>query len=201
MTLASSGSSNQPKPSRSIARADRIRELVPFTRVLANFGYEVDPEGQDHEQQFSCDLHGDGQDSKKSARFYPSSNSIYCWACGRARDAIALVREKNGLSFYDALSWLERRFELPELPWETDNTKPPKAIEIQTARVICPSEGLKRLEQALRIAGLERDLPVERLAQYWEACDGLAYKLRDGGDIAGLPEKALARLKQESAAL
>lgn len=180
--------------SRAIKRANRIRAQVPMVRVLADFGYHVNPDGVDHEQQFSCDLHGDGRDTKKSARYYPTSNSMYCWACGRARDSITLLREKKGVGFHEAASWLERRYGLPEMPWEAE--EPVKAVEIQTERESSPDEGLKRLERALLIAGHERALPVGRLAAFWETHDGFAYKLREGADISGLPEQALARLRQ-----
>lgn len=64
--------------SRAKQRADRIRSEVPIIRVLADYGYHVNPDGEDREQQFSCDLHGSGQDRKPSARVYPSTNSWYC---------------------------------------------------------------------------------------------------------------------------
>lgn len=64
--------------SRAKQRADRIREEVEIVQVLADYGYHVSAHGGDREQQFSCDLHGDGSDSKPSARAYPSSNSWYC---------------------------------------------------------------------------------------------------------------------------
>ena len=74
--------------SRSERRAERIRSEVPIERVLALYGYEVRTEGGSREQQFRCDLHGDGTDNKPSARCYPSSNTWYCWACNQSRDAI-----------------------------------------------------------------------------------------------------------------
>jgi hypothetical protein len=168
-----------------------------MVRVLADFGYHVNPDGADHEQQFSCDLHGDGRDTKKSARYYPSSNSIYCWACGRARDSITLIREKKGVSFHEAASWLERQYGLPELPWEAEEQ--PKAVEIDIARVTDPGEGVRRLERALRIAGQERCMSAERLAVFWETHDGLAYLLHQGEDISGRPETVLEKLRQEMA--
>ena len=72
--------------------ADRIRAEVPIVDVLYGYGYAVHPDGEDREQQFSCDLHGDGADTKPSARVYPDGGSFHCFACGRSRDAITLVR-------------------------------------------------------------------------------------------------------------
>lgn len=179
--------------SRAIRRANRIRTLVPMVQVLADLGYHVNPEGGDHEQQFSCDLHGDGRDTKKSARYYPSSNSMYCWACGHARDSITLLREKKGTDFNGAVTWLERHFGLPDLPWE-EAPAGPVPVDVQTTAPRTPEDVLKRLERALAIAMQEGSLPVERLAAFWEVYDGLAYKMRDGADINGLPEQVLAKL-------
>lgn len=65
---------------RAKQRADRIRADVRIIQILSDYGYNVNPDGGDREQQFSCDLHGDGSDSKPSARAYPSSNSWFCVA-------------------------------------------------------------------------------------------------------------------------
>lgn len=64
--------------SQARARADRIREKIPIVQLLEDFGYGVRASGGDREQQFSCNLHGDGQDNKPSARVYPDSDSWYC---------------------------------------------------------------------------------------------------------------------------
>jgi DNA primase len=111
---------------RGERRAERIRLEVPIEQVLANYGFEVRVQGGAREQQFRCSLHGDGNDGKPSARCYPENNSWYCWACGRSRDAIQTVREKEGLSFHASLERLERMFTLPSLPWEDgDNQEAP----------------------------------------------------------------------------
>ena len=61
-------------------RAARIREEIPITAVLADYGYDVRDDGGDREQQFPCNMHGDGYDVKPSARVYPESASWYCVA-------------------------------------------------------------------------------------------------------------------------
>lgn len=63
---------------RSRQRADRIRALIPIEEVLLHYGYQVRADAGGREQQFCCDLHGDGQDTKPSARVYPESASWYC---------------------------------------------------------------------------------------------------------------------------
>lgn len=111
--------------SRSERRAARIRSDVPIDKVLALYGYDIRTDGS-REQQFRCDLHGDGNDGKPSARCYPESASWYCWACNRSRDAIQTVREKEGLGFLQAVERLEQHFHLPSLPWEDSDRAPEK---------------------------------------------------------------------------
>ncbi len=108
---------------RAKESADRIRSEVPIVEVLYEYGYQVHPDGGDREQQFSCDLHGDGADTKPSARVYPDSSSFHCFACGRSRDAITLVREKENVSFWGAVKWLEAKYNLEPLPWSGPEEK------------------------------------------------------------------------------
>lgn len=104
--------------SRMERRADRIRTEISIEQVLANYGYDIRVQGGSREQQFRCDLHGDGNDGKPSARCYPENNSWYCWACRQSRDAVQTVREKDGVNFVQAVEKLEKMFNLPSLPWE-----------------------------------------------------------------------------------
>ena len=76
-------------------RAQRIKELIPIEQVLSDYGYAVHSDLGEREQQFSCDLHGDGSDNRPSARVYPETSSWYCFACSKARDAIATAQEKE----------------------------------------------------------------------------------------------------------
>jgi hypothetical protein len=160
--------------------ADRIRAEVPIVDVLYGYGYHVHPDGEDREQQFSCDLHGDGADSKPSARVYPDSASFHCFACGRSRDAITLVREKEDVEFWQAVKMLEAKYGLPSLPW----SGPDEKSEPQTvARV---SEALRGQDQTVeqvfqRIDRLvdsccrERAVTPDQCAAWWEAHDKVAY--------------------------
>lgn len=165
---------------RSERRAARIRTDIPITRVLEDYGYRV--QDVDREQQFQCDLHGDGSDGKPSARVYPESNHWYCFACARSRDAVATVREKEGLSFLAALDKLEQRYGLPSLPWEEgdDNVAPSDPVaEILDTPGTDPVRN--RTERVLRAFTAERTEPLPRVLKMWEAFDR-ARVLEDRGD-------------------
>jgi hypothetical protein len=174
--------------------ADRIRAEVPIVDVLYGYGYHVHPDGEDREQQFSCDLHGDGADTKPSARVYPDSASFHCFACGRSRDAITLVREKEDVEFWQAVKMLESKYGLPPLPW----SGPDEKSEPQTvARV---SEALRSQDQTVeqvfqRVDRLvdsccrERAVTPDQCAAWWEAHDKVAYlygkeQITEGAAIA-----------------
>ena len=165
---------------RAREAADRIRAEVPIVDVLYDYGYRVHPDGEDREQQFSCDLHGDGSDTKPSARVYPESASFHCFAWGRSRDAITLVREKEGVEFWPAVKMLEAKYGLPPLPWSGPDSK----TEPQTvARV---SEALRdqgqtvdqvfnRIDRLVDSCCRERSVTPDQCAAWWEARDKVAY--------------------------
>ncbi|MBQ73358.1 MAG: hypothetical protein CMJ67_10685 [Planctomycetaceae bacterium] len=156
--------------------ADRIRAEVPIVDVLYEYGYHVHPEGDDREQQFSCDLHGDGADTKPSARVYPESASFHCFACGRSRDAITLVREKEGIDFWPAVKALEARYGLDPLPWEgPEEPRNDKAVhkinEALEHTTETPEQLLNRISRIIDSCCRERSIPAERCAAFWEAHD------------------------------
>lgn len=173
--------------SRSSKRADRIRQEVPLARVLADYGYRVRP-GMDREQQFSCDLHGDGRDASQSARFYPDSTSYYCFACGASRDAIQLTREKMGLDFFSALKHLEAKYGLPDLPWSDDDREEAETYRNRTTAltrevtsrlempVATPDEVLRGLGKLLSSLTQDRDLDMVTTLKLWEIYDRLHYE-------------------------
>jgi hypothetical protein len=179
--------------SRARRAADRIREEIPLASVLVRYGYDVYDDDGEREQQFSCDLHGDGSDNKPSARLYPYNNHFFCFACGRSRDAIALVREKEGCGFWDAIKKLEEWYGLEPLPWEEGDSveRPEKALKKELDQALRPSEtpdqALTRLERFLDGLTKDRSLTPQRVAGLWEAHDRVDMYLTDGGD----PDKAI----------
>jgi len=165
--------------SHARARADRIREEIPIVQVLEDFGYNVRIEGGDREQQFPCDLHGDGHDLKPSARVYPDSESFYCFGCDVTRDAIATVQAVEGLEFWDAIKWLETKYGLPPMRWEGPREKPTIDSVIAGLRHDRTFEDdLGRAYARLDRVTQDRALRLEELLAFWEATDKVAWHVQ-----------------------
>ena len=191
--------------SRARKRADRIREKIPIQQVLAGYGYPIEA-GYDGEQQFPCDLHGDGIDNKPSARVYPDSNSWYCFSCDRARDAIETCREKEGKGFWDAVKTLEARYNLPRLPWddedhaEWESREKRRVHPISEIRAILDpnktfEDDRKRLFRLLDGLSTDRDLPMRTLLSLWEAYDKVVYLFNKNALTEEVGRQALAKIR------
>lgn len=163
-------------------RVKNIKQSVPLIQVLADLGYRVRVEYGDREQQFQCDLHGDGRDGKPSARLYPDSQSFYCFACGRQRDAVQLVREKRGFSFPEALRYLESTYNITPVydTEEGDTHEEDHSVEDQW-------EAEKARCKALFL-NLTRDRvwTVQKVAQLWEVFDQICAEKEIGPATAAL---------------
>jgi hypothetical protein len=190
--------------------ADRIRADLPMLEVLADYGYAVHPNGGDREQSFSCDLHGDGRDSRPSAIYYPRTNSFHCFACSRSRDTVTLVMEKEGLTFWPAIRKIEKQYGLPPLPWEDDAESPdaprPPTPGQQITSVldgqgeVTWERASARVETFLRGLCEERTLDPAVAVRLWEAYDKVRFlhgeeKVKER-DAAHLAMKVLAAAKE-----
>ena len=192
--------------SRSRRRADRIRSEIPITSVLNDLGYAVRIDAEDREQQFSCDLHGDGLDNKPSARAYPDSNSWYCFACNKSRDAIQTLREKQGLGFSDACKILEASYGLPELPWleEDQWVNPQSEFDALISPALTFEQSQQRVFSLLDTQVEDRILNLESILGLWEAYDLIVWhveeNLWDGKkgieSMSRLRGKALQKIKE-----
>ena len=194
--------------SRARKRAERIREEIDISRVLSDYGYTVTP-GYGGEEQFSCDLHGDGNYSMPSARVYPDSNSWYCFACDRARDAIETTREKEGLGFWDAIKLIENRYGLPRLPWDDEDRedweerkrRQVKAVD-EVAAALDPSrtyeDDRRQVVKLLESTTVDRDLPVQTVAMLWEAYDKIVYLVSQERITEAIGRTQLARIRQNT---
>lgn len=163
---------------RNQRRAERIQKEISILRVLADFGYSVRTDGGDREQQFSCDLHGTGQDNKPSARVYPESASWYCFACDKTRDAVQTVRDRTDQGFTEALAYLEKKYHLPPLPFEDgdrEDTRPRPLRDVDFRPPKSFEDERKRLSKMLDNITTDKSLPMQRILIYWEALDKVVY--------------------------
>lgn len=161
-----------------MTRAERIRNHVRIAQVLYDYGYNVQP--VDREQQFSCDLHGDGRDSKPSARVYPDSGSFHCFACGMSRDAISLVKEKEGVEFKEACTFLEAKYGLPEWVYRKESN-----TEQEPEKEHVFEEASRRVNTFL--SNMKGDgVNLRKLAKWWEAYDMACYYAREKSPDKGM---------------
>lgn len=160
---------------RTRRRVERIREQVHVIHLLEDYGYDVRSDFSDAEQQFSCDLHGDGNDNTPSARVYPDG-SWYCFGCQEQRDAIATVMAKEGCSFLEAVSRIETRFNLPPLPFDPDEVEQDTLTFPSTLRTY--EHELKRVRAYLDTITREGLLPHHPVLSLWEAYDQVAWQVQ-----------------------
>lgn len=130
----------------------------------------------DREQQFSCDLHGDGFDRKPSARAYTDTNTWYCFTCDRLRDPIQTVREKEGVDFWSAVKFLELKYKLPVLPWEQDqdfekDIQKEILTTLHQAQEQTFEEVADRLSTMLTRISKGRELDLYQVTHLWSAYD------------------------------
>lgn len=152
-------------------RRQRIREKVPLGELLQAYGYEVTKHGGT--QQFRCDLHGDGSDGSPSARYY-GEDSWYCFACGKVRDAVSTVMEKEGVEYKTACLFLEKKYGLPMLSNDEESSNPPARIDspIDFSKTENPEERVYRL---LLARTRDRIGEPEANLKHWEAYDMLKF--------------------------
>jgi len=192
---------------RAKQRADRIRAEVPMVEILAGYGYRVRTDAGDREQNFSCDLHGDGRDSRPSAIFYPRTNSAHCFACSRSRDAITWVQEKEGIDFWSAVKKIEADYHLPPLPWEDESpdTAPtrPRGATSEVEAVFTHTESYDaseaRVRRYLTALCAERSSPPAKVYALWEAYDKVHHIVSEGAvperDAVALMHRVLDKAK------
>lgn len=148
-------------------RAQRIKDAVGIETILSRYGYNVSEVNR--EQQFRCDLHGDGNDNAPSARVYPDSNTWYCFACGKTRDAISTVMEKEGFNFGKACSALEKMLGLESWEYEKKDH-----FEDETSfRNVDLDDKRDVIKRRLEIITKERRLDLNDALRFWEAVDFL----------------------------
>lgn len=161
---------DDPKPTRFRRRIERAHKAVPILSLLERLGFGVRGD-EARPQQFRCSLHGDGSDSKPSAKAYPDTNLWHCFACPRTRNTVATVEAALHLDRFEAVKWLEATYGLPPLPFEPDEPPPEPIPETLVREPPSPERLRGRAERFLRNLAAERAAPFEVLALEFEALD------------------------------
>lgn len=150
-------------------RAERIKNTMGIESVLSRYGYNV--QELNREQQFRCDLHGDGNDNAPSARVYPDTNTWYCFACGKTRDVIATVMEKEGMTFAQACTNLEKLLGLEV--WEYNNREDEFQGDFEISKETLEEKG-EIIKRRLEIITKERAISFKASLKLWEAVNFLS---------------------------
>lgn len=92
-----------------------------------------------------------------------------CFACSEVRDTVDTVRIKEGLSFMDAVKFLENLYNLPPLPWEdgdseyTEQEKPEDVVaKIFADKGVTFDQASQNLESVLSTLVIERTLSQKK---------------------------------------
>lgn len=149
-------------------RAERIKNTLGIESVLSKYGYNV--QELNREQQFRCDLHGDGNDNAPSARVYPDTGTWYCFACGKTRDVISTVMEKEGMTFAQACTNLEKLLGLEV--WEY-NRNEVFQDDFEVSKETLEEKG-EIIKRRLEIIIKERAVSFEASIKLWEAVNFLS---------------------------
>ena len=153
-------------------RAKRIQESISIEVVLRDIGYPVRGGGM-REEQFPCDLHGDGRDGAFSARVYPESASWYCFACAKSRDAIETYRDKFGLEFGEACELIEKKYGLSVWKWQPREETAQETIEDTSEQDF---ESMRQRVERL-LCMVQREKPMLDILAFWEGYDCVLWHL------------------------
>ncbi len=103
-------------------RVSEVEKHYSAYLALSEHGVELPEESTSY--QILCPFHGDK--NKPSARYYAKSGNnnshFYCFKCKLRLNGVNLYAKFNSISFYDALSRLERRYgiKIPKKPTVID---------------------------------------------------------------------------------
>lgn len=95
-------------PSTWPLRALKVREHASVEGVLDLLGHPPQPDGQ-----LSCPS-PTHPDRHPSARVYADTRKVHCFGCGSTWDVIGLVQTVQGVSFSEAIAFLEQAFDITD---------------------------------------------------------------------------------------
>ena len=135
---------------------DLIKQHVSLGELLRIDGKITN--AQD-EEQFACTFHG--ADRKKSARYYRTTDTAYCWVCKEKWDVISYVRRREDMGFGEAVNHLVREYSIDTsvLPEATEEHVK-KIQKITQPKVDNKKLALEKFSQAIRAVRDDVDFPT-----------------------------------------
>ena len=106
----------------------------------------------DHSMQIRCTFHGDGYDTAPSARYYPDSDSYFCFACDQTYDIFEYLMTEKDMSFGKVVNHLLIKLGREDL-LETDEESWNKILEAKPE-----VEGIKGHTRTLSLGSATFDM-------------------------------------------
>jgi len=188
-------------------RVEHLLENVNIFEVLTQLG--VIPYGEIQERNIVCPFHAFGRERKPSGRAYHEtdqspSGAFYCFTCGRTWNPIMFVKDFKNISFWEAVRWLEKIFEVtpPSIERVVERTAretPSTPVEVKTQANTPLLEGLELIDMLMRKG--RRMLSVKQFRLYSDISDLLRYQIEVGSEQASQRvQQFLTKIKKEMGA-
>jgi CHC2 zinc finger len=144
-------------------RKERIKEQIEFVDVVADLTGLTG-------SKISCPFHG--RDSTPSFTFYRRSNDAFCFGCVNGYyDSIKFVQEYLGITWMQAVVWLEQKWNLPPLEdLPTEEAESEKEVEIQVNFSDLQQPFLSKISSITR-AAQNYSLSMEYIRLYFAALE------------------------------
>lgn len=172
----------------------KLRELIleklDMGKVLLDYHvkFVYSPNFTD-ETQLRCPFHG--KDNKPSARYYKTTQSMYCWVCLKSWDVIQFIMEKEQIYYIRALSFLidKYKIDISSISDEPD-FKPLKMKEkISVSKNTVKMTLLKR-----KIQGFRGKISFEKYRALCSVYYMIMYELSQEKDVLDSTKKLEAKL-------
>ena len=162
----------------------RLGNILQSRKIIHN---------SDHDEQLSCPFHG--VDRKKSARYYYSTDTAYCWVCKEKWDLFSFIAKMEDVTFSQAINILVNRYNIniskvPEVAEGTvSRIKIRQQVSINQRKV-----SLEKLKQAIRT--IRDEVPIDKYCKMTYAFAILKYLTPDTKfeDSALMLKNAILRL-------
>lgn len=139
---------------------DSVKKVILSFKGLGTFLKEdkyIDKNGQ--EEQLSCPFHG--KDNKPSARYYPDTDTMYCWTCQESWDVFSYLGQKKDYDFGSSINFLIQKFgiDTSSLPDIKDRIK---SLEINKTETKVDRKSILLLKLEDKISSLRQKVPFEK---------------------------------------